>query len=165
MTCRFTHQLIIFPYLTLNWDLHLPKYLSVKGAEYCYGRDCLLQPTSLLSGCHSSFTKRWLLSLHLRSFRTREKEVCFQIENLTFICSQPLPCIEAVSEIIQKSVPLTPCAQILWWSPYFKNFYWKKMHMEQLLCCTGHCGSLRRPWAECWVVQNNSPHRWGHTKE
>lgn len=114
-----------FPYLTLNWDLYVPKYVSFKGAEYYYGRDCLLQPTSLLSGCTAA-SQWWLLPLYLRSFRTREKKICFQLEKLIFICSQPLPCIEAVGRIIQKSVPLTLCAQILWWSPYSKNFYWEK---------------------------------------
>lgn len=154
---------MIFPYLTLHWDLYLSKYTSFKGAEYCYGRDSLLQPTSLLSGCHSQRTASQSGSSNL--FTTREKEVYFQLENLTFIYSQPLPCSEAVSIIIQKAVPLTLCAQILWWSPYFTNTYWKKMRMEQQLCCTGHCGSLRRPWAECWIVQNNSPRRGGHTEQ
>lgn len=106
------YSLMIFLYLTLNWDLYLSKYISFKGAEYCYGRDCLLQPTSLAT---TAALQCWCLSVHLRSLRTREKEVSFQLEKLTLICSQPLPWIDVVSGIIQKSVLLMLCDQILWY--------------------------------------------------
>lgn len=48
----------------------------------------------LCSLAATAASQRWFLSLHLRSFRTKEKEICFQLEKLTFICSQPVPCIE-----------------------------------------------------------------------
>lgn len=68
-------------YLTLNWHLYLWKYVSFKGGGYCFGRDCLLQHTSLVSGCHSPFTKWWLPALHLKgSCRIWEKEGYFQLK-------------------------------------------------------------------------------------